>query len=181
MAHLRKAELTFVWYAVDSMKLLSALSFLKAKTEIQLLYFSYSSYFDVSENLLLVCPTVVNLITSQKIICQMMLAGCFLVMALIRNDLIFRLLPSWKIFLLFRYPNNEVLVTVECFLLGLKSYLSLSLAQFVLTSLITFNLLSLLIPRHFLKTLPLSVSHELIVIFVLLQFSQKTHSFLSNE
>ena len=62
-------------------------------------------------------------------------------------------------------------------LFGLKSYLSLSLAQFVLTSLITFNLLSLLIPRHFLKTLPLSVSHELIVIFVWLQFSQKTHSF----
>ena len=65
------------------MKLLSALSFLKAKTEIQLLYFSYSSYYDVSENLLLVCPTVVNLITSQKFICQIMLAGCFLVMALI--------------------------------------------------------------------------------------------------
>ena len=161
-----KPNLTSVWYAIDSMKLLSALSFLKAKTEIQLLYFSYSSYYDVSENLLLVCPmTVVNLITSQKFICQMMLAGCFLVMSLIRNDLIFRLLPSWKIFLLFRYLNNEVLVTVGCFLFGPKSYLSLNLAQFVLTSLITFNLLSLLIPRHFLKTLPLSVSHELIVIF----------------
>ena len=56
-------------------------------------------------------------------------------------------------------------MTVGCFLFGPKSYLSLNLAQFVLTSLITFNLLSLLIPRHFLKTLPLSVSHELIVIF----------------
>ena len=42
-----KPNLTSVWYAVDSMKLLSALSFLKAKTEIQLLYFSYSSYYDV--------------------------------------------------------------------------------------------------------------------------------------
>ena len=71
-----KPNLTSVWYAIDSMKLLSALSFLKAKSEIQLLYFSYSSYYDVSENLLLVCPmTVVNLITSQKFICQIMLAG----------------------------------------------------------------------------------------------------------
>ena len=69
----------------------------KAKTEIQLFYFSCSSYFVVSEKLLWFCPNVVNLITSHKLICQTLLAGCFVVMGIIRNDLVLKVLPSVKI------------------------------------------------------------------------------------
>ena len=163
-----KLDFISLWYAVDSLKFLSAVFILKAKTEIQC-FFSCSSYmyFVVSEKLLWFCPSVANLITSHKLICQTLLAGCFVVMRIIRNDLVLKVLPSRKIFLPCHCSYSTLLVTVGCFVSGIKSFLWLTFAQFVFMSLTTHNLLSFLIPEHFFKTVPLSPSHLLTCIFII--------------
>ena len=136
-----KLDFISLWYAVDSLKFFSALFMVKAKTEIQLFYFSCSSYFVVSEKLLWFCPSVVNLITSLKLICQTLLAGCFVVMGIIRNDLVLKVLPSMKICLPCHCNYSALLVTAGCFVSGIKSYLWLTFTQFVFTSLTTCHLL----------------------------------------
>ena len=136
----------------------------------------------VSEKLLWLCPSVVNLVTSHKLICQTLLAGCFVVMGIIRNDLVLKVLPSIKICLPCHCNYSALLVTAGCFVSGIKSYLWLPFTQFVFTSLTTCHLLPLLIPEHFFQnfTIVSKSSAYLHYLFCLI-FFRKPILVFSNE